>query len=178
LAGSYRRWFSLDTLFWGAPLSLWLFTLYFTYKYATNIPYADSWEYTEMVVGLRPVTFSVLWEQHNEHRIVWQTLFQLLLARYTAWNQYLAAFPAVLFLGAGNLCFLWHVSRTRPELTRLQRLLLLGTLSFWLFNFRQYEIFLWQMMATWGLLHLVLVLYGQYFGHFLERKGLTKKATN
>src|SRR5215467_8512388 len=138
LAGSDPRRLGLDALFWCVPVTLWLFTLYFTYKYATNVPYADSWEYTELALGLRPATLSVLWEQHNEHRIVLQRLFQLLLARYTAWDQYLAAFPAGLFLGAGNLCFLWQVARTRPHLTTVPRLLLLGTLSLWLFNFRQY----------------------------------------
>lgn len=166
--GSHRIWFRPDSLIWCVPLLLWVFTLYFTYKYAADVPTADAWGYTELVVGLQPVTLPVLWEQHNEHRIVLQTLFQLLLARYTARNQYLAAFPAVLFLGAGNLCFLWQISRSRLGLTRLQRLVLLGTLSFWLFNFRQYEILVWNMMATWGLLHLTLVLYSNMFGQFAE----------
>ena len=165
---SPRRWSRPDVLFWGVPLALWLFTLYFTYKYATNVPYADTWAYTDLVVGLQPVTPQVLWAQNNEHRLVWQTLFQVLLARYTAWNQYLAAFPAVLFLGAGNLCFLWYVARRYRDLPQLQRLLLLGTLSFWLFNFRQHEILTWNMMACWGLLHLALVLYGTTFPQFAE----------
>jgi hypothetical protein len=166
------RWFRLDVLFWGVPLALWLFTLYFTYKYATNVPYSDAWLYPDYVVASWPATprdlWAYLWTQHNEHRIVWDSLFQLLLVRYTAWNQYLAAFPGVLFLGAGNLCFLWHVSRRYPELPQLQRLLLLGTLSLWLFNFRQHELLTENMVACLGLLHLTFVLYSNRFRQFAE----------
>jgi hypothetical protein len=168
VGGSDRRGLRLDLLFWGVSLALWLLTLYFTSQYATNVPYADAWGYTELVTGLQPATLSVLWEQNNEHRVVWQTLFQLPLARYTAWNQYLAAFPAVLLLGAGNLCFLWHVSRTYPALPTLQRFLLLDTLALWLFNFRQHEIFTWNEMACLGLLHWTFVLYSTRFRPFAE----------
>lgn len=171
----YRR--SIDAALWIVPLGFWAFAHYFTYKYASNVPYWDAWEYVEIVAGRRPLTWQVVWEQHNEHRIVWQTLFEIGWGRLTNWNQYLAAFFPFLFLGAAYALLLRRAIATRPWLTTPQRWLLAGALSLFMFSFRQYDHLIWEMMLCWGLLVLAMVLFAGAFTRYVEEGGGWRQTT-
>jgi hypothetical protein len=145
------------------PLALWLFAHYFTYKYAVDVPYWDAWEYTELVTGQRPVTIAAIWEQHNEHRIVWQTLFEIAWGRWMSWDLYLASFVPFLFFGAAYTLFIWRAVVTRAWLGLGERALLVSALSLLLFTFRQHDAFLLDMLLCWGILALAIVLFGAGF---------------
>lgn len=152
---------------WLIPLGLWAFALYFTSKYASNVPYWDAWEYAELVAGVRPLTWGALWEQHNEHRIVWQTLFEVAWGRWARWDQYWASFAPMLVLGAGYCYLVVRAVRARPHLTPLQRALLVGALSPMLFTFRQYDFLLFDMMLCWAILAAAMIVFADLFPKYV-----------
>src|SRR5262245_49155643 len=108
-----RRW--QDAAIWLVPLLFWAYVIAFAAKYTANVPYWDTWEFTELVVGLRPLTFSALWRQHNEHRLVVQALFEALVGRYAHWNIYAASFASGILIGANGLLVIVGAVRRRPS---------------------------------------------------------------
>jgi hypothetical protein len=154
---------------WLVPALLWAFGAWVTFKYAVDVPYWDSWEFVEVVAGERAVTPSLIWSQHNEHRLVVQTLFELAWARFGAWNQKTAAFFPLIAIAVAAMLFIWRAVRERPYLTGPQRAMLIVTLSFWFFTLRQTDVLLWSILLCWAVLVLVLVVFEGAWARLVTR---------
>jgi hypothetical protein len=158
------------TLGWCVPLALWVGIVAFTAAYAVDVPYMDSWDYTEFIAGLQPVTLKYLWMQHNEHRLVWEKLFLYAgWARATGWNEYGAAFIPDVLVGLAAAIFLIRSMQRRPHATGMVRAMLVASLSLWLFTFRQWQNLIWSAGFSWALLFLAFVLFEEYFRRYVAR---------
>ncbi len=67
-----------------APLS----TILLIIGLSKNVPYYDQWYFVPLLDSFHTgnVTFAALWEQHNEHRLVFPLLLMLAPASLTHWN--------------------------------------------------------------------------------------------
>lgn len=161
-----RRW--PRAIVWLIPAVMWALVLSFTRKYASNVPYWDSWEFTELITGEQPFSWSVLWAQHNEHRMVVQTLFEMAAGRWAHWSIYRASFvPGILF--SINSLFLIHRAlQERRSLDMTARLLLVAGLTLILFSFRAHVPFTYEMVMAWGSLALAMTAFAWVFPTYLK----------
>ncbi|MBI1817336.1 MAG: hypothetical protein HYR72_20375 [Deltaproteobacteria bacterium] len=154
---------------WLVPAALAAAMLAFTALYAADVPFSDSWDHTELIAGIRPLTLEYLWQQHNEHRLIYE---KLLLAagwcRATHWNEYGAAFGCTILLVLGGFVFLRGALRERPQLSATVRVLLVASLAGWLFTLRQWEHMVWSSGFSWGVLYLFIVLFGEAFRRYVD----------
>lgn len=154
---------------WLVPVVLAAVMLAFTAIYAVDVPFSDSWDHTELIAGIRPLTLEYLWRQHNEHRLMFE---KVLLAagwcRATHWNEYGAAFGCTILLVLGGLVFLHGALRQRPHLSTTLRVLLAASLAGWLFTLRQWEHMVWSSGFSWGVLYLFIVLFGEAFRRYVD----------
>jgi hypothetical protein len=69
-------------------------------SYTVNIPWADEWDYASVLGGARPISFALLWEQHNEHRVPLPKLIWFLSLRLSHYNfRALSFFHILAFAG-------------------------------------------------------------------------------
>lgn len=158
---------AINAALWLIPASLWALAVHFTYTYACDIPWWDAWEFTELIAGTQPLTWHAVWEQHNEHRVVWQTLFELAWGKWVRWDQFTASFFPFVLIGAGNCLLIYQTLRRRRHLGFTRRALLLGVLSLLLFTFRQHDHLLWDMMLCWAMVTLAIVLFADAFPRYM-----------
>lgn len=161
-----RRW--QDAVVWFVPLLFWSYVLAFAAKYTANVPYWDTWEFTELVVGLRPLNFSALWRQHNEHRLVFQALFEAVVGRYAHWNIYAASFASGILIGANSVLVIALAIRSRPSLERTERTLLVIALTLILFSFRAHFFYIYEMLMCWGLLAVAMTAFANRFAVYIR----------
>jgi len=163
---------------WIVPVLAWAFVLSFTRKYSSNVPYWDSWEFTELIAGVQPLTLGALWKQHNEHRMVFQTLFEVAMGRYAHWNIYAASFlPGILF-AANSLLLIAGALRARQSLDSVARALLVTALTLILFTFRAHVAFTYEMVMSWAILALAMTAFARYFPPYVETgRGLARLVT-
>ena len=123
-----------------------LIVLFFISNYAVNIPYMDHWDGFLNILNATEngsLEFSHLWEQHNEHRLIFPKIIMLLLASVSHWNviweQYFSLFiqACTLFL----ILQIWNKS-LQPERDSLNSLFQVFT-SILLFSMVQYENWSW-----------------------------------
>lgn len=143
----------------------------FAVTFAVNVPYWDSWDYTEVITGVRPVTLGYLWEQHNEHRLVWEKLFILASARLTGWNEYWMALVPGVLIGAAGMIFVSHVLAERRTWPATARLFLAIIGAGWPLTLRQWENLYWSAGFTLGLILLVFVMFGSTFRTYSAGEG-------
>jgi hypothetical protein len=76
-----------------------IFVFYYVYKYGFTIPYWDEWEYVLLLEKFHnhTLTFTDLWIQHNEHRMIFANLLMLLLASLSGWNILLELYFSIIF---------------------------------------------------------------------------------
>lgn len=160
------RW--LGAAIWLIPTLMWAFVLSFTWKYASNVPYWDSWEFTDLIAGTQPLSWHVLWYQHNEHRMVVQTLFEFAMGRLDHWNIYHASFvPGILF-SINNLLLINRAVQDRRSLDPVARILVVAALTLILFTFRAYVTFTYDMVMAWACLALAMTAFSWTFPTYLE----------
>lgn len=114
-----------------------------TAGYAVDVPYWDEWALTPFLLRSLDgsLTFSDLWQQHNEHRPLVARAVLVALARMTAWS--VPAELALIF-GLFSLAFLGIVAAlraARPPATR--PLWLLPSMAVLVFSPSQWENWLW-----------------------------------
>jgi len=65
-----------------------LYLTYLIYTYGVNVPYWDQWELVPIFEKLHSgqLTIYDLWNQHNEHRLLFPKLIMLALASITDWD--------------------------------------------------------------------------------------------
>ncbi len=119
--------------------------------YAVNVPFWDQWELVPYLQKMQAGTLQPIdvFDQHNEHRILFPRMIMLALAWLTQWNTlYEVAFSVVV--ACGTFIFLWLIVRTtfqRP-LLRFAAILITG---FLLFSPAQFENWLWGWQIQWFL---------------------------
>ena len=87
-----------------------LLVLYFIWNYAQKVPFWDQWEFVPVLEKLHYHTlkFADLWQQHNEHRILFPKILMLILAYFSGWN-FFVEFCAILVISAINLFLLYSI---------------------------------------------------------------------
>ena len=98
---------------WGLWALLFAAALLFVHRFVTNVPLWDEWLFVPYLTGQKPITWSWLWEQHNEHRIPLPKLIALLLSKVTGNAYRSGAFFTVIALGTTAACMMVVARRLR-----------------------------------------------------------------
>lgn len=89
--------------------------------WSVNAPFADQWIYADLLGKLHSgtLTFNDLWHQHNEHRIFFPKVIQLIVATITNWNvrvEVLMNFAAALSTYALLAWLIWKTCKKQISL--------------------------------------------------------------
>lgn len=120
-----------------------LYLVLFVVNYADNLPYWDQWELVPLIKKMNDgtLTFSDLWAQHNEHRILFPRIVMLVLAYFTNWNIYFELGINLIFLSISF--FLIYNRISLCKLNSENHNILLSVVSVMVFSVIQVENFLW-----------------------------------
>lgn len=147
-ADSFPEWLNMRIVRW-APYALaflpWAYLVYFVARYHVSVPYLDQWELAPLLDKSYEgaLQFGDLWEQHNEHRLVFPKLVMLGLARLTRWN-IAWEFAASIVFATVTWCLLLYqlcITARGSELTG--RVWLAPLVSLLVFSLSQHENWLW-----------------------------------
>ncbi len=119
-----------------------IFTFCLIYKFGLRIPYWDQWELVPILEKLHnnTVTLADLWQQHNEHRIIFPKILMLLLAYFSNWNIFLELCTNIV-LAALSLSLLFSILRNTSESIKAPWLKII--ISLLIFSMIQYENWSW-----------------------------------
>jgi hypothetical protein len=156
-----------DFSLWAISIALALVGLGFVAAHVVNVPYWDEWEFTEVIAGTEPFTWSWVWAPHNEHRLVWQKLLAYAWGRLTGWNVAGSALFPALLICAGSLLLIRRELAQHKDLPAGTRRLFVAVLSLWLFSLRQHQNLTWGFGLTWALLFVILIAFSSIWRRFL-----------
>jgi hypothetical protein len=145
-----RRWFAAVALIALAlpPAAV----LHLIASRAVNVPYSDEWSLVLFVLKAHAgtVSWSDLWAQHNEHRIVSLRLISLLLLPFTGFN--LVTYMLIAFaMATTSLMLMWRALRwTFPAAPGELPLALSIVVSLFVFSLVQWETWIHSMPALQG----------------------------
>jgi hypothetical protein len=126
------------------------FLIWFVAQYSVNVPFVDQWDFVPLLEKMYQghLTFSDLWAQHNEHRLIFPQLIMLPLARLTHWNiRYELAVNVILALGIFAV-FVYQVKMTARRLAVGRLPWAIPAVSLIVFSLSQYENWLWGWQIT------------------------------
>jgi hypothetical protein len=127
-------------------------------QYAVNVPFGDEWQMIPLFAKwhAHALTFHDLYEQHNEHRILFPKLIFLAFAALTHWNLRAEMFFSVALVAATSAAIYVLIRRTLPDSPR--RVALLWVLAnLLLFSPSQGENWLWGFQLQVFIPNLCLV---------------------
>ena len=137
----------------GAVVFPAIVALYVIRRFGVNVPFEDEWEFTSLLHAFHThhLTFGMLWEPHNEHRIFFPRLLMLILASISHWNLRLETVVSFLLVGVSVVVLALIV---RSSLARERGLALIGVIavSWILFSPVQWENWLWGWQIQWFLM--------------------------
>jgi hypothetical protein len=119
-------------------------------QYSVNVPFLDQWHFVPLLEKMYQgnLTFSDLWAQHNEHRILFPQIVMLVLARLTHWNiRCEMAVNILLALGIFAV-FIHQVKITAQKLAVGRLPWAVPAVSLVVFALSQYENWLWGWQIT------------------------------
>jgi hypothetical protein len=122
-----------------------LLLLYYIGMFGVNVVFWDEWEMIPVLQKAMSGTlsFSDLFAQHNEHRILFPRIAMLALGRLTQYNTIAEMlFSWVLICATGLLIFFVYQKKHSRD-NYAKHLLVFLPVSALLFSFRQYESILW-----------------------------------
>jgi hypothetical protein len=132
--------------------------------WSVNAPFWDQWIYADLLDKLRNGTLSFhdLWQQHNEHRIFFPKIIQLIAAIITHWN---VRFEVIMNLLAAITTYgflVWLAFKTLKN--RAQSLIAAAVIAWLVFSPLAYVNWIWGLQFAWYLsvLALVVSLWGIY----------------
>jgi hypothetical protein len=128
-------------------------------QYAVAVPFWDQWELVPLLDKTYhgSLTFSDLWAQHNEHRLLFPQIIMLALARLTHWDiRYELALNLLLALGIFAV-FIHQVRITARKLGPGGLRWAVPVIALIVFSLAQYQNWLWgwQMQMFLNLLAVV-----------------------
>lgn len=130
-------------------------------RYGVNVPIGDQWEMVPIFEDYRDgrLNFSDLWQQHNEHRILFPRLIMLVIAPMTQWNSRAEMLTGVVFVLVSFLLLVHLIYSVRRGNGRRDWLLIPGAAAVGaaLFSPVQWENWLWGWELQWFLNVLALV---------------------
>src|SRR5262245_29257198 len=109
---SVTAWFVWSV--WGIALAA---MLVLAMSYAVNIPWADEWDYAPVIGGTLPLSFPVLWEQHNEHRVPLPKLIWFASLRLSHNNFRFLSFLHILAFASLSAALIVVAKRVRGHTT-------------------------------------------------------------
>lgn len=129
-------------------------------RYGVNVPIGDQWEMVPIFEDYRQgrLNFHDLWQQHNEHRILFPRLIMLVMAPITQWNSRAEMLTGVVFVLVSFL-LLVHLIHSVRRGTGRDWLLIPGATAVGaaLFSPVQWENWLWGWELQWFLNVLAMV---------------------
>ncbi len=145
--------------YWAALMAPAAAVLFLILRYGVNVPFSDQWDFVHHVVGSAngQLSLAALFNQHNEHRMVFPMLAMLALARLTQWNTVVEMAASV---GIAALTLMMLERLVRPVLAGAGwalRIWAMLTISLLLFSFTQSENWLWGWQIQWFLAVLAAV---------------------
>lgn len=146
-------------VYWAALMAPAAAVGYLVLRYGVNVPFSDQWDFVYHVArGLKgELPLRDLFNQHNEHRMVFPMLVMLGLARLTHWN---IVAEMLTSLGLASATFILLIRLARPVLDRAGTLAGLWaalTISLLVFSLTQSENWLWGWQIQWFLAVLATV---------------------
>ncbi len=144
---------------------------YFSYlaAYGVNVPYWDDWELVPLLqhFNLGDITFTQLWAQHNENRMLIPNILSTFIYRLTAFDT-----KAAMYVGAClvtlSFLFLAFIFVKRQGF----KLWALAPIAYLFFSLSTSQNILWGFQLAW---HMVLICFlGMIF--CLEQSGKNKGA--
>lgn len=133
------------------------------YKYAVNVPFFDQYELIPLFQKIHngTLSFSDLWMQHNEHRIIFPSIMQLILAGITQWNIRLEIAYNFIVACIGYIGLLLML-RTYKFNNKYIHLAILFFISLLFFTPAQWENWLWGWQLEWFLC-VTMAIFTYYF---------------
>ena len=134
-----------------------IFILGMVLRYGVDIPYSDEWTYAPLLVKARAhtLTFTDLFEQHNEHRCFFPKVV-LIAFSYFAGGNVRAEMVFSVALCALASCNLWFIIRRTLSLTIEKTLLVLTLFNLLLFSAVQAENWTWGFQFLAFLMNFLL----------------------
>jgi hypothetical protein len=119
------------------------------HTYAVNVPVTDQYEMVTLFQKLdnHTLSFFNLWQQHNEHRVLFPNIYLLTLAVLTHWSIIDEIISNVVVSVIGFIAVLLIIKRTK--FSYLTGALVAITASFLFFSPVQWENWLWGWQIEW-----------------------------
>jgi hypothetical protein len=122
---------------WGAPALVWsvwalmvLGGLVYVFRYASQVPYMDDWNWVPILTGEQPVTATWLWEQVDDHRAPLSKLLILAVYKVAGGDIRSGMVANVLSFGALAFAMIWVAKRLRGRTSYLDVFFPLALLNF------------------------------------------------
>ena len=129
-------------------------------KYSVNIPYWDQWDTPSNLLIKENLTWSDLFEQHNESRPLFPNLFFWYLAKLTDWNNKVEMLTTFILACITSINLFWLSKKSIPNSTQrsrdfksraapsdAQHLICFNLTNLLIFNPNQYENWLWGLQS-------------------------------
>lgn len=115
-ASAPRRTWGAAVFVWGAWAVMLLAHLVFLSRWAAHLPYGDEWGFwIPVLLGERPATPAVLWEQLGEHRVLLTRLSLLLIGKLSGYDFRVPSFVMAFGLGALSFAMIRVARRLRSR---------------------------------------------------------------
>jgi hypothetical protein len=133
--------------------------LHFLVRFGVNIPFGDEWTFIPFLKSFynHEDWVSLLFNQHNEHRIVFPKLLFLVLAKLTDWDIKIEMFVSWM-LCCFNFLLIWLLMRQ----SGIKSKWILIPVAWLLFSLGQWENIIWGWCLHWSLM-IFGVLISIYF---------------
>lgn len=120
-------------------------------KFAVDVPFWDEWDYTRYIEKMYSGNLTVydLWQQHNEHRILFPRLITILNIILFHWNIYLSMAITVLLALCGS--YLIYNMICKLDFGDNKKYWLYFIVAWILFSFNQVDNWLWGFQLAFGL---------------------------
>lgn len=114
-------------------------------RYGVDLPLTDQWEFVPLLGKSYQghITFHDLWQQHNEHRILFPRLVFLALAHLTHWNIRYELAANVLVAVGTFLAIAYQIRTTAKAIGGTYLLWTIPLISIMVFSLTQHENWLW-----------------------------------
>ena len=166
-----RKWLPKYLYWYGramaAPLAVWsaltatlLVWILLIRQFGTNWPVLDELSYLSYTAGEKPITFAMLWQDHNGHRIFLPKLVYFWLMQLTHVQPAVIMYLGVFLLAGGTVALLLAVRKVRRRMAWTDAVIPLAVMAL-----SQHENMLWAFQLAFQMSEaLVLVALAAALG--------------
>ncbi len=149
----YGRAIWQPAVIWGTLVAMLAAWLVIIHRYAARWPFWDELSYLSRTVGAEPITWELLWTDHNGHRILIPKLVYFGFMKASGYQSIGIMYFSVILLTFGIGCVLMSVRRTRGRMIWIDASLILAALAF-----SQYENLLWAFQLPFTMAATLVLL--------------------